>query len=69
MKIEFLPWYQPNQNMLRCGGDGGCGALLVSGDAELHTKWHTRIDYIEALAIRTANRLDRPNDHARVLGA
>jgi len=40
MKIEFLPWYQPGMPLVRCGGDDGCGALLVEGDAELHRKWH-----------------------------
>lgn len=44
MKIEFMPWYQPGSPLLRCGGDEGCGALLVEGDTELHTKFHERVD-------------------------
>lgn len=41
--IEFLPWYQAGSDLVRCGGDDGCGALLVSGDTELHQKWHEKI--------------------------
>jgi hypothetical protein len=61
MKIEYLPWYSPGENLMRCGGDMGCGALLVAGDTELHTKWHKRLYRAEAW-------LDRPADHTRVLG-
>lgn len=41
--IEFMRWYQPGGELVRCGGDGGCGALVVSGDAEVHLKWHERL--------------------------
>lgn len=34
---EFMPWYQSGSSLLRCQT---CGALLVSGDTELHSKWH-----------------------------
>lgn len=37
VKIEFLPWYQPEGQLVRCSG---CAALVVSGDAETHVKWH-----------------------------
>lgn len=42
--IEFLAWYHAGSDLVRCGGDGGCGALLVSGDTELHKAWHEKIN-------------------------
>lgn len=42
--IEFMPWYEGGASLLRCSGDDGCGALLSSGDTELHIKWHRRIE-------------------------
>ena len=60
MKIEFMPWYEAGTALFRCGGDGGCGALLVSGDAELHIRWHRNIERLE-------KRLDRPADHEATL--
>ena len=44
--IEFMPWYGANQQLVRCGGDGGCGAVLMSGDTELHQRWHDKIDIL-----------------------
>lgn len=69
VKIEFLPWYEPGAGMVRCGGDEGCGALLIEGDAPLHRRWHQRVEDTESLALRTANRINRPQDHTRVLGS
>lgn len=43
MRIEFLPWYQPGGDLVRCGGDDGCGSLIVEGDIEVHRRWHERI--------------------------
>jgi hypothetical protein len=40
VEIEFLPWYQPETAMLRCGGKTGCGALVMSDDAERHLQYH-----------------------------
>lgn len=34
---EYLPWYQPNQNFVRCSA---CGCVVLSGDTEVHTHWH-----------------------------
>jgi hypothetical protein len=42
--IEFMPWQAYGVYLLRCGGDGGCGALLVEGDTEVHQRWHERIE-------------------------
>lgn len=42
--IEFMPWYRPGADLLRCSGDGGCGALIMSGDAEIHVKWHEKVE-------------------------
>lgn len=55
--IEFMPWYEGGATLLRCGGDGGCGALLSSGDTELHTRWHKRIEDTETLLARTMRTL------------
>lgn len=44
MRIEFLPWYKPGADLVRCGGDEGCGALLMSGDTEIHLRWHERLE-------------------------
>lgn len=41
--IEYMAWYEPGTTLVRCGGDDGCGALLVNGDTELHTSWHNRL--------------------------
>lgn len=41
--IEFQPWYQSGQQLVRCAGDDGCGALLLDGDADLHMKFHERV--------------------------
>lgn len=41
--IEFQPWYNAGQQLVRCGGDSGCGALLLDGDAELHTQFHEKV--------------------------
>jgi hypothetical protein len=43
MNIVYLRWYSPGDEMVRCEGDDGCAALIVSGDAEKHTKWHEKI--------------------------
>lgn len=66
--IEFMPWYEAGRAMVRCGGDGGCGAVLVDGDTDLHRKFHKRIDDAEAAVVRTVNRLNFPEHHTRVLG-
>lgn len=43
--IEFMPWYTPGESdLVRCGGDEGCGALLVSGDTEMHLRWHKKME-------------------------
>lgn len=42
--IEYLPWYHPGAEFLRCAGDGGCGALVVEGDIEVHNRWHEKIE-------------------------
>jgi hypothetical protein len=44
MKVEFHPWYQPGQQLVRCSGDDGCGCLLAEGDVQLHMKWHEKVD-------------------------
>jgi len=46
--IEFLPYYQPGAQLLRCLS---CSALLVSGDVETHTKWHEEIDRLTSLTV------------------
>lgn len=38
--IEFVPWYQSGSALVRCQE---CGAVVVEGDTELHTKWHEGI--------------------------
>lgn len=60
--IELMPWYKPGESLLRCGGEDGCGALLIAGDAEVHARWHQRVKRIE-------DRLDRPADFARTRGS
>lgn len=40
MAVEFLPFHQPGNSMLRCEGAQGCGALVMSDDAERHERWH-----------------------------
>lgn len=45
VNVEFLPWYQPDTAMLRCSGKGGCGALVMSDDAEQHLKFHEVLLY------------------------
>lgn len=49
--IEFMPWYHVGSTLLRCSGDRGCGALVVSGDTEVHLRWHEEIgrSFLEAL--------------------
>lgn len=42
--IEYLPWYHPGAEFLRCAGNGGCGALIVEGDIEVHNKWHAKVE-------------------------
>lgn len=39
--IEFVPWYHSGSTLLRCLS---CAALLVSGDTEVHAKWHQKIE-------------------------
>jgi hypothetical protein len=68
VKIEFMPWYEAGESILRCGGDDGCGAMLVSGDTEVHMKHHKRIDSIEEHLVRIENRINFPEHHARILG-
>lgn len=50
--IEYMPWYQPGSDLMRCGGDDGCGALVVEGDLELHSKFHRGIERTERAASR-----------------
>lgn len=37
---EYIPWYHPGSELLRCLL---CGALLVSGDTDIHTAFHERV--------------------------
>lgn len=67
MKVEFFPWYEAGASLLRCSGDAGCGALLVSGDTEVHMKWHKRLDDIEVLAVRI-ERIENKVQSRRVVG-
>lgn len=48
--IEFQPWYQAGQQLVRCAGDGGCGALLLDGDIEVHQRLHDRIEEVHRAA-------------------
>jgi hypothetical protein len=41
--IEFMPWPHNVLYPLRCGGNGGCGALIVEGDIEVHMRWHQNV--------------------------
>lgn len=41
--IEFQNWYMTGQQIVRCGGDGGCGALLLDGDTDVHVKFHEEV--------------------------
>lgn len=63
MRIEFLPWYQPGADLVRCSGDEGCGALLMNGDAEVHLKWHERIERMRQTSPKkgTHDPLDMPS--------
>lgn len=56
MKIEFLPWYKVNNEMLRCDGADGCGALVMSDDAEKHLAWHKRISQPVPAAVTQQSR-------------
>lgn len=47
--IEFMPWYQAGEGIVRCEGDEGCGTLLLSGDTERHVKWHKKVEAIAAM--------------------
>ena len=38
--IEYIPWYNPGASLVRCQS---CGAMVVDGDTELHTDWHSRL--------------------------
>lgn len=52
VEVDFLPWYQPNVAMLRCEGRTGCGALVMSDDAERHVRHHQDVlDVLVALAM------------------
>ncbi len=39
--IEYLPWYNPGEHVLRCLS---CGSMIGSGDTETHTSWHEAQD-------------------------
>lgn len=39
--IEFMPWYQPGTQLMRCLS---CGSLVASGDTEIHAEWHERLE-------------------------
>lgn len=39
--IEYLPFYQPGTQLVRCLS---CCSLVASGDTETHAKWHERIE-------------------------
>lgn len=41
MEPEYLPWYSPGSQLVRCLD---CASLLVSGDAEVHTRWHASLN-------------------------
>lgn len=50
--IEFLPWYAPGERMLRCEGNTGCGALVMTDDAERHKAFHQDLlDVLTGLAL------------------
>lgn len=63
MNVEYMSWYQTGSTLMRCQA---CGALVVSGDTELHTNWHDKIERMELLLVRHENRLTFPEN--RVLG-
>lgn len=62
--IEFFPWYQAGQALVRCGGDGGCGALLADGDTDQHLRWHLRIE----ANVELTNAMERKVQSRRVVG-
>ena len=63
MAIEFMPMYVPATEMVRCAGDDGCGALLISGDAEMHQNWHDKVwPHIEITVYESP---ERPEDVAQ----
>ena len=40
MVTEYMPWYGGADNLARCET---CAALVVSMDAEVHSKWHEKL--------------------------
>lgn len=68
-QIEFMPWYQPGSEMMRCGGDDGCAALLIEGDIEVHRKWHEKVERSEGQLKGLQNRIDNPQNYVRTQGA
>lgn len=68
MALEFMPWYGTAEQMVRCGGDDGCGALLMDGDTSLHQKWHDMVwPHIEISAGTIAIGAARVPDDVRFL--
>lgn len=41
LKIEFMTSYQAGVPLMRCGGDDGCGSMVV--DTDQHLKWHEKM--------------------------
>lgn len=54
-EVEYLPWYQTGQQLVRCLG---CGSLLAEGDAEPHTKWHNAVSLMSMELTDMQNRFN-----------
>ena len=54
-EVEYLPWYQTGQPLVRCLT---CGGLLSEGDTEPHTKWHNAVSLMSMELTDMQNRFN-----------
>lgn len=63
--VEYMDWYNHDAttHLKRCQS---CGALLIEGDMELHTKWHKTLTLLGAsreIPIFDCPREDKHDSH------